>query len=351
VNTRLLIAVVLLLGLTGAVVATMRSHESETTIATPNVSLPKLNKDEITQIEIGIPQKSTQVTLQKQDDGWVLSAPVSAKADQSAVDSMLDKLAELEVSGIAASRKENYERLEVDDAHAIHVVAKGKDKTLADLYLGASKSGGTMLRVAGQEPVLRAKGSFRYAFDKEVKLFRDRVILDLESKDLTGLTLKSEKGTFKFEKAGGDAKWAQAKGEKAIPRFSEAKVQSLVSTLARLRAVDFATSEETASTTGLESPLATAVLTQADGNTVSIEIGKVHPEKSEHYVRVSGKEPIYRISKFTAERVMADASSFQEAEPKAGGSEPAAGAPIGGGGELPPEVLKQLQQQLGNTHP
>jgi len=64
---------------------------------------------------------------------------------------------------------------------------------------------------------------------------------------------------------------------------------------------------------------------------------------------VSGSDVIYRISKYNADRLMADAQAFQEAEKKA--DAPAEPAPMpdmaGGGGQIPPEVLRQLQQQLG----
>lgn len=350
-RNRLVIAIVLLLGLTGAVVTTMRSHESETTLEKPAVSLPKVNKDEVTELEIQNPKKSLTVTFKKEESGWVLTAPVAAKADQSAVDSALDKLAELEVVGTAATRKENYERLEIDDANALRVLAKAKDKTVADLYIGAGKSGGTMVRVAGQDPVLRVRGSIRYPFDKEVKLFRDRVVLDIESKELTGLQIKSEKGSFKFEKPSEDEKWAQAlaKGEKPIQRFSDSKVQSLVSTLARLRASDFAAADVTPESAGLEPPAATAVLTKTDGSQVTLELGKQHEESKDYYVRVAGGEQIYRISKYTAERVITDATGFQEPEKKADEAPAPAANHDDGPSDIPPEVLKQLQQQLGQA--
>jgi hypothetical protein len=347
-KNRLVIAVVVLLGMSGAVAAAMRSREPETTPDKPSVSLPKIKKEEVTSLELLHPKKGN-VTLAKVDGQWNLTAPLSAKADQGAVDSMLDKLGELEVVGVTASRKENHARLEIDAAQGIHVKAKAGDKQLADLYLGASKTGGSMVRLEGQDTVVRVKGSVRFAFDKDLKMLRDRVILDVDSKDLTGLAISSPKGNFVFQKAADGGKWTQvlAKGEKPIERFSDAKVQSLASTLGRLRAADFAGPGETPEAAGLVPPSASAVLTKADGSKLTLELGKPQGDSQEVALRLLGNDVIYRISKYNADRFSADASAFQEAEKKEGAAP--AGMPdmAQGGQEIPPEVLRQLQQQLG----
>jgi hypothetical protein len=354
-NTRLLIAVVVLVGLGAAVFATLRSHDTSTPVETAALpTLPKIKKEEVTAIEIVKPDKVT-IALAKQGDAWALTAPVAAKADQSAVDSVIEKLTELEVSGVAASRKENHKLLQVDAETGIHVKAKGQgDKVLLDMWIGEAKSGGTMVRAEGKDEVLATKGSIRYAFDKEVKLFRDRVITDLEPKDLTAVSIVSAKGKFKFEKPAD--KWQQAKGEKAIDKFAEAKVNSLVSSAAKLRAADFAEPNETDDhALGFDAPASTVVLTGKDGKETTLLVGREHGSGREYYLRVVGNPVNYRVSKFTAERFMPEAKAFQEEEKKPGaeappmGGMPGMGGPQAMGGEqqIPPEILKQLQQQMG----
>jgi hypothetical protein len=359
-KNRLWIAVIVLVGLSAAVATAMRSRESDTSLEKPNASLPGLKKDDITSIEITNPKKGN-VTLSKQDGTWSVSAPLAAKADQSAVDSLLDKLTDLEVSGVAATRKENYARLEVDAAQAIEVKVKGGDKQLADLFIGASKGGGTAVRSADQDVVALAKGSIRYAFDKELKLFRDREVLDLDCKDIGALSVSSSKGSFKFEKPAakegesGDPKWSQvlAKGEKPVPHFSANKVGSLCSSLAHLRAADFVAPGESAENTGLASPSSTVVLTKSDGSSVTLELGKQQTGSDEYALRLVGNDVLYRITRANADRMQPDAAAFEESAPPAAGAPPGGGLPPGmmgggaGGQQIPPEVLRQLQQQLG----
>ncbi|MCH7713424.1 MAG: DUF3179 domain-containing protein, partial [Chloroflexi bacterium] len=103
-------------------------------------------------LEITSPDKGS-VTLKKIDDQWRLTAPIEFAAAQTAVDSALDKLAELEVSGVAATREKNHDRLEVSDEKAVKILVKQGDKVLADLRIGAYRSGNTMVRVAGEAVV------------------------------------------------------------------------------------------------------------------------------------------------------------------------------------------------------
>jgi hypothetical protein len=308
-----------------------------------------------------MPEKKLKVTLQKVADqapkkegekaqaNWNVTSPVDAKADLASVENMLDKLSELEVSSVAASRKENHGKLGVDAAHGVHVKAYGGDKLLADLYIGNSKSGGTMVRQEGEDVVVAAKGSISYAFDRELKYLRDRVVTEIEPSSIKELTLTSAKGSYKFEKPEG-GKWQQAKGEKAIKGFADSKVDSLAGTFARLHAADFNDPAEGAEAAGLNAPLATLVLTPKEGEPVKFELGKLDAAKNEYVLRASNKPILYRITRFTGDRLIADPSAFAEtAKPEDADK----GKPIAGGGDLPPEILKQLQQQgmMGGAHP
>src|SRR5688572_20370168 len=132
-GNRLLTAIVVLAGLLAITVWQWNKREAED-LKEPEVTakLPKIKKDEVTELTVKAPGKS-EVTMKKVDGAWKVSAPVSADADKDAVDGALSKLEELQAVAVAATLKENHERLEVTDAKGVHVVAKGGDKVLADL--------------------------------------------------------------------------------------------------------------------------------------------------------------------------------------------------------------------------
>ena len=346
-KNRLVLAVVALVVLGGAVFSTLRSNESAET-AKDDVTLPKVDKDAVDALELVRPGKET-VKLAKQGESWKMVAPVAADADESAVTTALDKLADLEVTGVAARRKANHGKLEVDDEKGVVVTAKKGDEVLASLVVGASRSAGTMVREKDKEAVVSVKGAIRYAFDKDVKLFRDRKILDEKEESVTALHIESEQGTFKFTK-GED--WAQAEGEKAIEDFAASKVKGIASALARLRAADFAAADATPEQTGLATPTATAVVSlkpEAEGGearTITLKLGKQNDGGREYYVQREGVEQVYLVSKYTAERLLAKAEDFAQKESEAAEA-PANPTPTPTTpSQLPPDVMRQLQQQL-----
>jgi hypothetical protein len=350
VNTRIIIGIVVLVGLGVAVTTTLRSRESKTVVEKPKATLTAPKKEEISEVEIVRP-KQAPIVLSKQGDKWQLSAPVQAAADQSAVDSVLARLSDLTVTGVAATRKENHERLEVDAEHAIHVKAKAGDKPVLDLYIGSSKSGGTMVRGEGEQQVLSAKGSFRYVFDKEPKEFRKREVTEVDTAEVTALSVSSQKGAFKFVKQG-DA-WAQAPGEKPIAKFEPSQVQTLASTAANLRANDFGSPTDASDVTGLDAPRSKVALTKKDGSTVQIEVGKPNAKGDDYYVATNTSEVVYLVAKFSAERLMPDAKFFEKppapppsAQPQMPQGMPGMPAMGGPGGQITPEMMEQIQKQL-----
>ncbi|MDB4972756.1 MAG: hypothetical protein JWN48_1097 [Myxococcaceae bacterium] len=352
-NSRLYIALALLVGVGAAVVVTQRAHESQTGLDKPSETLPAVDKGAVTELSIEKPGQPAVVAV-KQGDKWALSAPLQAEASQDAINGALDKLADLKVTGVAASRKENQARLEVDPAHALHVRAKGGDKLLLDLYIGVTKGASTIVRQEGKDAALSVKGSIRYAFDKELKDFRKREITELDVAQVSALQVSSPKGAFKFERGAADA-WTQAKGEKPIAKLDPEQVQVLASTATHLRAADFAQPGEADAVTGLSSPSAKLLLTKKDGGTLELTLGKQHAGSEDYYVRSSDSPLVYRLAKFSAERLMPDAKFFEKQDKPAQAAAPSGmpeGMPPGmqmggpGGQGISPEMMQQIQRQL-----
>jgi hypothetical protein len=292
--------------------------------------LPKLDREKLDTLEITTPGKPT-VTLVKTDGSWSLTQPVAAKADKDAVDSALAKLAELEAVGIAATKAENHAKLEIDDAQAVHVVAKQADKTVADLYVGGLRSGNTMVREQGSALVVSAQGSFKYAFEKELKEWRDRTIVETDTDKLASVTFQNASGTLRFVRAGdGQAStWTQAPGDKPLVGFDGEKTKAVITSASHLHATDFAAPEITREAAGLApAPMGTVTLhsSEVGGEAIVLHVGTKAGD--EYYAAREGQEPIYIVSQFSGERLLADEKLFVKDEPKpqAAGATGATGA-------------------------
>jgi hypothetical protein len=321
-GNRLLTAIVVLAGLLALTVWQWNKRESEDT-KPPEVTakVPKVKKDDVTELTVKAPNK-TAVTLKKVDGAWKITAPVTAQADKDAVDAALSKLDELQFIAVAATKKENHEKLEVTEAKGVHVIAKQADKTLADLWIGTYLSGNTMLRENDSVNVATVKGSLKYAFDKDLKDWRDRVIVELKSDDVKSIAFASKNGNFKFVKEGND--WKQAPGEKPITNYDASKVSGLIGTVASLRANDFAADGVSADSAGVgTTPVGTVSIgTSSDAGETQIVLHVGNKQASGYYLTREGKDPIYIVSDYSGERLIPGADKFAKEEAKTAAATP-----------------------------
>jgi hypothetical protein len=305
----------------------------------------EIDKDAITSLEITRPGGDA-VVLSSVDGAWRVTAPLDAEADQGNVDAALNRLADLQLARIVATRTDNYARLQVDDANAVEVVAKAGDETLAALSVGKYADGMTMLRLDDRVEVFGASGSLRYAFDRELKAWRNRRVVTEEAETVQSIRFESPNGTFAFDRAGEE--WTPAEGQDALGELDPKKVAGYVSTAARLTASGFAPEDVSEARAGLTEPNATVTMTFAEGaDPIVLELGDATEEQGEVYLRRQGNPTVYAVSEYLASRLQPDGKAFEKVDaPEA--APPAMPAMPQGQGQpqLPPEVMRQLQEQI-----
>jgi len=330
-----------LLGLTLWVV----SSSKRPTSGSEELPVIELDQSAITTLEITRPQDS-RVVLSKVDDAWRVTEPLEAAADKNNVESALNRLGDVKIRRIVASTAQNYARLQVDETSAVQVVVKAGETTLARLMIGKYGNGMTMLRIDDREEVFGAKGSLRYAFDRELKAWRDRRIVNVAPADVQSIRFESTHGVFHFQKEGDG--WAALEGRKALGDFDPTQVTGRLSTAARLTASDFAEEGTSAARAGLTNPVATVTMTlNEDPNPIVLELGDSTLQSAERFVRRQGNPTIYLVSQHLAERLQPGPSAFETPKtPEPSAAMPNA-PPVGSQQpQLPPEVMRQLQEQV-----
>lgn len=368
-QNRLLVGAGVLVALLVVAVLLVRNRASDDadTSAESNVAraLPNIDKAQVDFLEIRRPNEAP-IQLRKSGDNWRVVAPVDAPTDSTTVSAALDRLDEMEALRIAATRSENYARLEVDAEHAVRVIAKHGSTQLVDMWIGSSSGNTTMVRVEGQTNVLAVDGSLRFAFNKELKDWRDRVVTDFSADSVTRIAFQNENGHFEFAKNEGN--WVPQAGTPAIERFSSNKVQQLVQSLARLRATDFGDAATTVETAGVAAPTAASItitLNDEDAGVSQLVLrrGATHGEGASEYFLVKEGDPvIYVVSSYVGNRMSPNVEALQDAPdagapaappapPETGGMPGMPGMPGGGpggpgGGSIPPEVMEQLRRQM-----
>jgi len=316
---RLGIAMLVLLVLVGVTFFLRNAHDTEDH-APPKaeVKLPKIDKDKIDELELSAADHP-KVRLVKKGDDWRMAEPVDAKADEDAVKNAINKLGELEVTGVAATKAENHAKLEVDVAKGTHVIAKSGGQPVIDMFVGSYQSNNSMVRLNGQNNVAMVKGSIRYLFTKQPREWRDRTITKIEVKDAQELTFDNKNGHFAFKRKGEDWEQVLGKKEKPITPLDVSKVKGLASTASSMNAVDFAdpTVTEEKAEVGQGAALVTLKATGEGGDkTIVYRIG--NQEGQNYYLKVDGGDLIYMISGWIAGRLSPNREIFVKKEEKPG---------------------------------
>ena len=396
-KNRLMIGALVLAALAGAAVWAVRSRTGDTPLAVRSGGdFPDLARADIAALEVTRPGEGGEtIRLALRDGTWHVTSPLEAVADQSTISTVLDKLDDLEVAGIASSNPEFHERLEVDPAHGIHVIARNAGgEALADLWIGAFRSGNTMVRVEGQDRVVSIHDSIKFAFDKDLRDWRDRSVLDVEADDVREVEWAGPSGSFRFTRTMQAAQAAPqvegAEGAEAAPaaptlgdwqvaevsftaetpdggvpaaapsttieNFQPSRVQAMVRDLARMRASDFAAVDVTADGASLGDAAAHVTLTVGEGAAAvrhTVRLGaEANAERHDAYAMREGSPTIFVVSRFLGDRVAPSPASFQPAPtpPPSAVEAPDPGGmmmpPGGGGGELPPELMEQIRRQM-----
>ena len=115
--------------------------------------------------------------------------------------------------------------------------------------------------------------------------------------------------------------------------------------MTRLIATDFAPEDTSPARAGLNEPKATVTTRVSDvPEPIVLELGASTDDASELYLRRRGNATIYLISTYLGDRLQPDAKAFERsATPPA----PPAVPPQGQGTpQLPPEVMRQLQERI-----
>ena len=311
----------------------------------PSVALPKDDLDKVTKIEIKNADKGS-VTLEKKGDAWELTAPVSAKAEQSNVKSLLDNLKELKIKDTIAKSADLYPQYDLTDEKGVHVVAyKGADKAI-DLTFGKSGSRGQVVRIGGKDGVYVGGGYSSYLYTRDVKNWRERTIVKFEDANAIGVTVENKNGSFSFSKNG--EAWSgsvtlfdkdgklKKEPEKKWEKFDGDKVKDLLRAFKALNAEDFGDEK---SDTGLADAAKEGgvirIKLKDNAPEIVIKVGKTS-KGSSRFTQKEGSDIIYTISSWSADWATAALTTFEKGEKKDDTKEPPPGGDDDGPQGLPP---------------
>ena len=277
--------------------------------------MPTINApDDVDKLDITNADKG-EIVLEKQGDNWVITSPLkSAMANQQSVKDAINNLKDWKLKEQLVLKLDDDVKKDkqLDEAHAIHIVAfKGGDKK-TDVYFGKMGGGGQLVQLAGKpDAVYTATGYSGYLFTREAKDWRDKEIFKFDDANASQITIDNVNGKFSFTK--GD-KWAGTFKGNPIEKFDDQKVKDFLRDVKALTAEDFGDGKSD-SDTGLNAPSSTVTVSLKDGaGTYVMKVGNVAKDTSHYAARMNGgvMDPtVFIVGKTGSDWALAGKDKFQ----------------------------------------
>jgi hypothetical protein len=178
--------------------------------------LPKIAeiaKTDISKIEIS--SQDVTISLKRKDETWRL-APEGYPASTDRVENMLDIIEKLTVTALVSESK-NYSLYNLDNSNKITVKAWKGDRLKRDFDVGkaATSHRHTFVKLANDDRVYHAQGSFREGFNQTVDRLWDKTVLSFNQDEIQEIHITKEQQEIVFVRT--EAPIDVSAGEEAEP--------------------------------------------------------------------------------------------------------------------------------------
>lgn len=230
------------------------------------------------------------VVIEEREGKWVIHQPVSAEADQSAVDSMASALTEARVERSLAASPDELRSFGLAEP-AVTVEVKLKDGALHRIALGDKDYSGLSVyaKLDESKDVVLLPVSVLTSADKSLDDLRDRSVIGISQFEIGSLELVNEAGRIVLAKQDGDWRIESPTAWTA----DRSEVDSLLTELTSAKATEFV-AEPAADPAqyGLDKPAIKVTVRLQDGGDRSVEIGSKTEES--YFARRSGG-PVFKV--------------------------------------------------------
>jgi hypothetical protein len=304
---RTLYALVAVVALGAIAFAVLRAPEKGQRKGPPPRPVATIKASDVAKLELTNDKNEKTVLEKTGASEWRVKSPGDWKADQQGVKQVLDGLEKLSFADVASENVEKEAELGVADGKGPRIVAKnGGGATLADLHIGKTVGGYTMMRVDGKNETWEAGGLYPYTVGRAPSGWRDHAIFALTAADIDKLTVEAPGGKLVLQREGGDkdkpndAKWKIVETSGTAPKTSAdldmTQANAVVQGLSNLHASDFADGKKVDEVKGK-----LALTVDVKGTPHTLWVGGEHAE--DVLVASSDSPQVYTVKKFSIEHI------------------------------------------------
>ena len=290
----LLIAVIVLAGLSGALYWSDHHKSAENSARDSGNTPPKiLMLDEAAITKIDLKKNASNVVLAKDKSGtWEMTAPKPLRVDQAAVTSMLSTLSSLSADRLIEDSAQDLKPYGLNQP-GLEVAITEKDTQTKRLLVGDNTPAGNAAyaKLASDPRVFTLASYIKNNIDKSVNDLRDKRLLPMNSDKLSLIELVTSKQDIEFVRSKDE--WQIVKPRPL--RADSVRVEDLVRSLQNAT-MDLSSSADdskrAAASFSSAMRLATTKLTDSS-ETQQLEVRK---KKDDYYAKSSAVEGVYKVS-------------------------------------------------------
>jgi len=305
----LIIATVVLAGLTGALYWSNRHKPSETTEASADVP-PKiltLKEDDIAKIDLKKKGADELVLARNSSGKWQMTAPQPLGVEQPVVSGMLATLSSLSSDRLVEEKASNLNQYGLAEP-ALEADLMAKDTKTYKLLLGDNTPTGNAVyaKLDGDPRVFTIASYSRNSIDKGVNDVRDKRLLTVDQDKISQMELTAKKQDIVFGRNKNEWQIIKPKPQRA----DGSKVDDLVRTLTDARMDLSGADQDTkkiAAAFASATPIATAKVTGESGSQ-ELEVRK---NKDDYYAKSSAVGGIYKVPSSVGTGLDKDPSDFR----------------------------------------
>ncbi len=304
----LIVAAIILAGLTGALYWSNHHKPADTTEASADVP-PKIlavKEADISRFDLK-KNGAEQVGGERNSAGqWQITSPATLPADQSAVSSLLGTFSSLNSQRLVDEKGGNLATYGLD-APKLEVDLTEKENKTQKLMLGDDTPAGNGIyaKLDGDPRVFTIPKYDETSIDKSANDLRDKRLLTVDSEKISRVDLTSKKQEIEFGR--NKEEWQIVKPKPL--RADGAQVDELVRALTDAK-MDLAASDDqkkTASAFAAGTPVATAKLTTESG-TQELQVRK---SKDDYYAKSSAVQGLYKVPSTLGEALGKNLEDFR----------------------------------------
>jgi len=258
---------------------------------------------------ISIVRGGQTVTVEDKDGKWAITQPLTAQANQSAVDSLLSSLTSARIERNFSPSADEMKSFGLEEP-AVTLEIKLKSGETQTLKLGAKDFSGlsAYAQFGDSKDVALVPAAVLTNSDKSLGDLRDKAILGISQFDIKSISITNEHGPLSLTKEGGE--WVLKKPFEA--GVDSTNINAFLNEITSAQADEFAS--ETADDLpkyGLDNPTITFAAQLNDGSEKTVFVGV---KDENHYLKASTRPEIVKISSPLYDKLNIKASELRNKE-------------------------------------